>query len=405
MRKLHRSAVSALALAASLWLGAGASTPAAWAVEQVSVKLELSTLAPPAIVQALHNGASDDWLETLFPEFTPEDRARIRLMAIERTARGVIVRIDFKEDLKDDSTVRKPVESALEQLAQSLPRPYSYSLKESAPPPEPPRVPWGALAGFGGVLAAILVLGTVIRLLVTRKAGFLSQPQFGGLPMAGVLPAGVGMGGKFLELQSAPCQTMAVMVREMTLAARAKQNQPETRDVAIASTGDPAAAAVTAAALGISLVRDGNRVLVIDFLGDDSVLSEVLEEADDDSLLETGNMAILRHTGIPDMDLMTALPWPEGEQPLMPRALIATYDWTLLVLPEGRFLPGTPTFAVFSGPTSALAAWKVRFTAWKQKAALLGAVLVGVPLPAEVRDRMLARSYFERIRRLEKISS
>jgi len=198
---------------------------------------------------------------------------------------------------------------------------------------------------------------------------------------------------------------MGVMVREMTLAASASREQAEVREVAIASTGDHASAAVVTAALGISLVREGHRVLVVDFLGDESLLSEVLEEADDDSLLESGDLATLRHTGIPDLDLMTALPWPEGEQPLLPRALTATYDWTLLVLPESRFMAQSPTFAVFSGPTSTISAWRTRLAAWRQKAPLLGAILVGVPLPAEVRDRMLARSYFERIRSLEKVSS
>lgn len=400
MRSRLRSAATSLALAASLWLGAGASAPAAWADEQVSVRLELSTLAPASIVQALHEGASDDWLGTLFPQFSPEDRARIRLMAIERTPRGVLVRIDLKEDVKDPSSLRIPVESALEQLAQSLPRPYSYTMKEPAPPPRPSRFPWAPLGG----LAALLGLGSGLVLLLRRRPKFLAQPHFAGLPMAGILPAGVGMGGKFLELQSAPCQTMGVMVRELTRAASAEQAEAEPREVAIASTGDLASAAVVTAALGISLVREGSRVLVVDFLGDDSVLSEVLEESDDDSLLESGDLATLRHTGIPDLDLMTALPWPDDAQPLLPRALIAGYDWTLLVLPEGRFVAQAATFAVFSGPTSAPSAWRTRLAAWRQKAPLLGAILVGVPLPAEVRDRMLARSYFERIRSLEKVS-
>jgi hypothetical protein len=393
MTSALRSTARSLVLAATLWLGAGPT--AVWAEEQVSVRLELSTLAPQSIVQDLHERASDDWLSTLFPQFSPEDRARIRLMAIERTPRGVLVRIDLKEDVRDTSRFRVPVEAGLEQLATSLPRPYSYTMKEAAPPPAPRRFPWPWLVGVAGVGA----LGAALLLLLKRPRGFLSQPRFGGLPMAGVLPAGVGMGGKFLELQSAPCQTMGVMVRELALAA-----SPESRELAIASTSDPAAAAVATAALGISLVRDGNRVLVIDFLADDSVLADVLEESDDDSLLATGDLATLRHTGIPDLDLMTALPWPEGEDPLLPRALLASYDWTLMVLPSGRFVPKMATFPVFSGPTSSLASWRTRLAAWKQKTPLLGAILVGVPLPDEVRDRMLARSYFERIRSLENVA-
>ncbi|MNR90182.1 hypothetical protein D3C72_211630 [compost metagenome] len=400
MRPFLRSAATSLAFAASLWLGAGASAPAAQADEQVSVRLELSTLAPTSIVETFHASASDDWLSGIFPQFSPEDRARIRLMAIERTPRGVLVRIDLKEDVKDPSSLRTPVESALEQLAKSLPRPYSYTMKDAVPPPQPPRFPWAFLGGF----AVLLGLGSGLLLLLKRQPRFLAQPRFGGLPMAGVLPAGVGMGGKFLELQSAPCQTMGVMVREMTLAASASRARAEVREVAIAATGDHASAAVVTAALGISLVREGSRVLVVDFLGDESLLSEVLEESDDDSLLESGDLATLRHTGIPDLDLMTALPWPEGEQPLLPRALIANYDWTLLVLPEGRFVAQAATFAVFSGPTSMISAWRTHLAAWRQKAPLLGAILVGVPLPAEVRDRMLARSYFERVRSLEKVT-
>lgn len=390
MRPSFRSALTALALAASLWLGGGASAPFAWAAEQVSVRLEISTLAPQAVIDHLHAHATDDWLATLFPQFDPADRERIRLMAIERTPRGVRVRIEFKEDVKDPARFRVPLEAALEQLAKSLPRPYSYSLKEAPPPPEPPRIPWGWVGGAA-------LMGVLLWLLSRRRPPFLSQPRFGGLPMAGLLPAGLGMGGKFLELQSAPCQAMGVMVRELTLAASL-----EGREIALASTGDPSALAVVTAALGISLVREGKRVLVMDFLGDDSVLAEVLEEADDEVLSESGDFATLRHTGIPDLDLMTALPWPEREDPLLPKALSASYDWTLMVLPEGRYLANAPTFPVFSGNVGSWAVWRERFKAWQRKSRLLGAILVGVPVSAEVRDRMLARSYFERIRRLEK---
>lgn len=403
MRPRIRPAVFSLALAASLWLGAGASAPAAWAEEQVIVNLELSTLAPASIVETLQARASDDWLSSLFPQFSPEDRERIRMMAIEPTPRGVRVRIDLKEDVKDPERFRVAVEAALEQLAQNLPRPYSYSLKETEPPRKPARLPIAWLAAAGG-------LGLALLLLARRRPAFLSQPRFAGLPMAGILPAGLGMGGKFLELQSAPCQTMGIMVRELALADSAQTVGPAQRPVrqlAIAATSDPASAAVVTAALGISLVRDGKRVLVVDFLGEDSVLSEVLEESDDaDSPVETGDLATLRHTGIPDLDLMAAYALPEAEDPdmqLVPRALTENYDWTLLVLPAGRFVRETPTFPVFSGPTGKLSAWRMRLDAWRQKAVLRGAILVGVPVPDEVRERMLARSYFERIRSLEKV--
>lgn len=399
------SIVPALVLASALWLGAAANPLAAHADEQVTVRLELSTLAPPSIIDALHASASDDWLASLFPQFAPEDRERIRLMAVERTARGVRIRIDLDEDLRDTARYRLPVEAALEQLAQNLPRPYSYTMKEPpAPQPISRSFPWGWL---GAAFAALAVLGAGAWWLA-RRPRFLSQPYYGGLPMAGVLPAGIGMGGKFLELQSAPCQTMGVMVRELTLAHVAKAPPSEapsqTKPVlAIASTGDASAAAVVTAALGISLVREGFRVLVVDFMGEDSLLADVLEESED-APLGPGDMASLRHTGIPDLDLMTAQPWPEGEAPILPRALGHHFDWTVLVLPPDRFMSEIPTFAVFSGSNRPLAPWRMRLEAWKQKASLLGAILVGVPLPPEIRERVLARSYFERIRSLEKVA-
>lgn len=403
MRPRIRPAAFLLALAASLWLGAGASAPAAWADEQVVANLELSTLAPASIVETLQARASDDWLSSLFPQFSPEDRERIRMMAIERTPRGVRVRIDLKEDVRDSERFRVAVEAALEQLALNLPRPYSYSMKETEPPRKPIRFPIAGLAVAGG-------LGLAFFLLAKRRPAFLSQPRFAGLPMAGILPAGLGMGGKFLELQSAPCQTMGIMVRELALADTSQAAGPTQRPVrqlAIAATSDPASAAVVTAALGISLVRDGKRVLVVDFLGEDSVLSEVLEESEPaDSPVERGDLATLSHTGIPDLDLMAAYALPEAEEPgvpLVPRALTENYDWTVFVLPSGQFVPGIPAFPVFSGPTSKLSAWRMRLDAWRQKAALRGAILVGVPVPDEVRERMLARSYFERIRSLEKV--
>jgi hypothetical protein len=383
-------------------MGSGTAS-AASPDEQVIVSLELSTLAPASIVQVLHDRANDDWLATIFPEFAPADRDMIRMMAIERTARGLRIRIDLKPDAGQTARFRVPVEASLEQLAQSLPRPYSYSMKErkeNAPSQPPARFPWPWLAGLGG-------LGLLALLLAwKRRPAFLSQPHFGGLPLAGALPAGLGLGGKFLELQSAPCQTMGVMVRELALAERARSGEKrEHEGLAIASTGDPASAAVVAAALGISLVRDGKRVLVVDLLAEDSVLAEVLEESDSaEPLMGTGDLAALNHTGIPDLDLMTANLGPDGDLPPLPPAVTQNYDWTLLVHPDGCFIPGMPTFPVFSGPTSRLTVWRERLAAWRQKAPLLGAILVGVPLPDEVRERMLARSYFERIRALENVA-
>ncbi len=382
-------------------LAVGASPTPVRAEEQVAVSLELSTLAPATIVQALQEGATDDWLGSLLPSFSDEDRDLIHMMAVERTPRGVRVRIDLKEDVDATATYRAPVEAALAQLAQTLPRPYSYTMKEAKPPREESRVPWPWLLGIMGLGGLLLIL--------RRRPAFLSQPYFRGLPMAGFLPAGVGMGGKFLELQSAPCQSMGAMVRKMALHSLeedAEASDGENRMLAIASTGDPAATAVVTAALGISLVRDGHRVLVVDFLGADSVLSDVLEESDDDdSLAETGDHAALRHTGIPDLDLMTAqsLSGTRGIQkgePLLPRSLTDHFGWTLLVLPQGSFVPILPTFPVFSSPTSQLAVWRTRLLAWRQKARIRGAILVGLPLSNDVRERMLARSYYERIRSL-----
>lgn len=390
MRRLLGSTLAKLALASALFLGAGATAPPALADEQLVVGLELSTLAPPSIVEAFHQAASDDWLTSLYPQFAAGDRAQIRIMAVERTARGVRVRIAFKEDLRDTSAFRTPVEASLAQLAQGLPRPYSYTMKDRTPAPASPRPRWEWLIGLG-VLA-------LLALLFKRRPGFLSQPSFGGLPMAGVLPAGLGMGGKFLELQSAPCQTMGVMVRETALARG-------TQRVALATTEDPDATAVVAAALGISLVREGDRVLVVDLLGEDSVLADVLDESDEgDPVGEDGNPAVLRHTGIPDLDLLDGMSFPDSGQPMIPSALLEHFDWTLLLLPKGKFVAEAPTFMVFTGPTSPVATWRARLGAWLGKAPLLGAILVGVPLPDDVRDRMIARSYFERIRRLEEVA-
>lgn len=404
MRPLLRSTIAALALSASL-LGGGAEARAA-SDEQVIVSLELSTLAPASIVQALHERADEDWLALIFPEYESADRDLIRMMAIERMPRGLRVRIDLKPEAGNTERFRVPVEASLEQLAQGLPRPYSYSLKESAPPP-PPRKPFPlAWVGGAGLGAAALV---AFLLAAKRRPAFLAQPHFAGLPMAGVLPAGIGMGGKFLELQSAPCQTMGVMVRELTRAHQARESEASEANglvLALAAVDSPAAGSAVAAALGISLVRDGRRVLVVDLLGEDSVLSDVLEEADGvDSLMGKGDFAALSHTGIPDLDLMAASLGPDGAAPLLPPALTGNYDWTLLVLPAGHYLPDMPTFPVFSGPAPRLAAWRARLAAWRRQTPLLGAILMGVPLPDEVRERMLARSYFERIRAIETQSS
>jgi len=136
-------------------------------------------------------------------------------------------------------------------------------------------------------------------------------------------------------------------------------------------------------------------VLVVDLAGEDSSLPAILEETDD-----AGDFAIegaLRSTSIADLDLLTGLKPIGSRRPPLPPELLARYRWVLYHLPLGAPLERTRHVLVLSTGEGRKEALRGRWLTWWRQSSLLGAVLVGVEVPTQMRDTFMARFYFEKL--------
>lgn len=375
-----------LALFLSLWVAP------AWGAEAV-VRLEYSSLAPAGDVRALQGMAADQWLETLYGTFPEDLRPKIQLISLENLEHGIAFRLQVQGSDQDRDRAVALARDRIAALAQESQLRYAFNLStpgEPAPagPARPDRTwPWVALA--------LLVLAIALAaFVILQRRRFLSLPFFHGLPVLGLLPEGIGMGGRFLELQSPPSQALGVFFRRL-----AAKLSPGVREAAVFSLHNLEASAAVTACLAIALLRERGRVLVVDLAGEDSALPAILEETDD-----AGEIAIdgtLRATSIADLDLLTGLKPVDARRPPLPQELLARYRWVLYHSPVGTPLERTRHVFVLGAGEGRKEALRGRLLAWWRQASLLGAVLVGVEVPAQMRDSFMARFYFEKLQAQE----
>lgn len=354
------------------------------------LKLEYSPLAPTTDVQYLQALAADSWTGQLYLSIPEPLRPKLGILSTENLPHGVSVHLEVNGTEAEQREIQAIALKQLKSMAEAASLSYTYRLTESpAPTPEMPvRWPLNSRVGLGLAGGGLVLLSLLTWLLGRRR--FLNLPSYHGVPVVGMLPAGFGMGGRFLELQTPPGHAIGVFFRRM--AARLK---PVLREVTLYSPRDLNTSAVVTATLAIALLRERGRVLVVDLAGEDSVLPTILEETDDAGELQ--EMGTLRSTAIADLDLLTGLIPFGNRRPPLPSELLSNYRWILYHSPAGTPLEHGRHLLVLSGKTGWRELWKELFGAWLCKAKVLGVVLVGADVPKRMRASYMARFYFEKL--------
>ncbi|HEY9899771.1 MAG TPA: hypothetical protein V6D00_11365 [Pantanalinema sp.] len=394
---------SAIALLASLALG-----PGALAAEAV-LRLEYSPLAPARDVRAVQGLAAGRWLGEVYTAFPADLKPKIGLISVENIPNGVAFHLDVQASGGTRDRAVAIAMQRLKELADASPVHYAYRLSgegislSTTPPSAEPATPGASpgvplrlgvsrrALGMGAAAVALLTAAALAVYFALRRRSFLSLPAFFGLPVIGILPAGLGMGGRFLELQAPACQALGVFFRRF-----AALHKPPFREAGVFALGDLDASAGVSAALGIALTHDRGRVLVVDLAGEASNLPAMLEETDDAG--EFASDGALRATSIADLDLLTGLVAVGGMRPPLPADLLKRYRWVIYHTAVAQPLKGLRHVMVLSGEVGAKEAVLGRRLAWRRAATLMGVALVGVPLSARVRDGYMARFYFEKLK-------
>lgn len=377
-----RSLACTLALLLTLWVAP------AWGAEGL-VRLEYSPVAPAGEVRALQGLAADQWLGSLYVAFPEDLRPKIQLLSLENLDRGIAVRLEVTGSDAERARAVAIARDHLQGLAQASSLRYAYNLTTPGEPAPKAPAPLDPTPFWVAGIVAVAALALTLLMLVQRRR-FMSLPLFHGLPVLGILPAGIGMGGRFLELQSPPSQALGVFFRRL-----AAKLSPGVRESAVFSLGNLEASAAVTACLAIALLRERGRVLVVDLAGEDSSLPAILEETDD-----AGDFPIegtLRATSISDLDLLTGLSPIGSRRPPLPQELLARYRWVLYHAPLAMPLERTRHLLVLSTGEGRKEAMRGRLLAWWRQASLLGTVLVGVEVPPQMRDNFMARFYFEKL--------
>lgn len=357
------------------------------------LRFEYSPLAPARDVRALQGMAADRWLGTLYAAFPEDLRPKIRLVSMENLEHGIAFHLEVEGSDQDRARAAAIARDRLAALAEESALRYAFNLttqgEAPARPSAPTDRPWPWIAA---VLLASAIALSAFALLQRRR--FLSLPFFHGLPVLGILPAGIGMGGRFLELQGPPSQAMGMFFRRLTA-----KLSPGMREAAVMSLANPEASAAVTACLGIALLRERGRVLVVDLAGEESILPAILEETDD-----AGDFPFegtLRATSLPDLDLLTGLKPLDSRRPPLPQEFLARYRWVLYHTPCGLPLERTRHVLVLSSEEGRKEALRARLRVWWRQASLIGTVLVGVEVPSQFRDTFMARFYFEKLQAQE----
>jgi hypothetical protein len=368
-----------------------ATAPAAFGFERI-LRAELSPMAPASEVRSLQDQA-DAWLPAFYQAFPEALRSEVTMVSIERSPRGIGVRLELEGSADDSARATRLAAAELKQLLAGAHLRFAYRLSGNGldqPGINPPPAAVRAIALSG--LAVLAVLGAVVVLV--RRRTMLALPQMQGIPVLGILPAGIGMGGRFFELQSPPAQALGVFFRRL-----ATRKRPMIREAAVIAFDDPDVSAVATACLAIALLRERGRVLVVDLAGDESILPIILEETDDAGDLP--GKGTLRSTSIADLDLLTGLVPVENQRPPLPSELLGRYRWVLYHAPAGSPVIRTRHVLVLQGPVTPRRLYKARWRLLLRRSPLLGLVLLGVPVPARMRDGLMARFYFEKLQAQE----
>ncbi|MBM3266926.1 MAG: hypothetical protein FJZ01_04680 [Candidatus Sericytochromatia bacterium] len=388
VKTLRAFLLATLALWAPVALAEGMS--------HAALTAEYGPTAPERIVADLQARARSD-VPALFLGALPKDlEGRAWQIAVETASGGISVQVEVEGSPADAKAAAQALIVPLEDLVHEVGGDYSaqvtlessgFALPGLALPklalpelPKVPGIPGGAgMAAVGAIVAgagALLVFFLIRRGLRGPKR--LPLPTLWGAPVLGLLPESLARVGKLYHLQSKPCQAMGYFFM---------QQAPSIRKVAVTAP-TPEAGGTVAVTLGQFLVREGQKVLLVDLSGETNVVPAIFArfgappgEACDGAAAGTG---------IQDLDLMT-MSRADAALPELPAEIEHGYDRIIYVIPPGQRPRGVPCVDVVLKP-SLKAALAAAFGAPR-----VGWVFFGDGVPMRVSDRYYTRYYYEKL--------
>lgn len=388
------SPIRVAAVVAALWAAVLALSAHAAGLARAEITAEYGPTAPSKIIQDLQTRAQNEVLGLFLDSFPADLRGRAWQIQVDEASGGVTVHLALEGSPGEVRRAAEALMVPIEDLVHEVGGDYSAQVKLetpafSLPGIALPRVSWSGLPNLPGVpagkaLAGALVAGggaLLVAFLIRRGLGGskrLPLPSVWGAPVLGLLPESLARVGKLYHLQSKPCQAMGHFFL---------QQAQTVRRVAITSP-TPEAGGTVAVTLGLFLVREGQKVLLVDLSGESNVVPAILARFG--SPPEEGGPGGAQGTSIPDLDLMT-MSRADGTLPDLPPELTETYDRILYVMPPGKRPRGVPCVDVVfkTSLKAAMAAW---FGAPR-----VGWVFFGDGVPLRVSDRYYTRYYYEKL--------
>ncbi|MBM3275328.1 MAG: hypothetical protein FJZ00_09255 [Candidatus Sericytochromatia bacterium] len=369
-------------------------------LSRAEITAEYGPTAPEKIVRDLQVRTDRDAF-ILFTQALPEAmRGKPFELAVDPASGGVTVRLAIEGSSSDAKMVAQAMMVPLEDLVHEVGGDYSAKVTVKAPGfempglgmpnfslpklPDLPAMPAlpadGAAKAVGG---AVLAGGGALLVVFLIRRGFkgpkrLPLPTLWGSPVLGLLPESLARVGKLYHLQSKPCQAMGYFFMQQAHAVR---------KVAISSP-TPEAGGTVAVTLGLFLVREGQKVLLVDLSGETNVVPAILSRfgTPPEEQAETG----AHGTSIPDLDLMT-MNRSDGTLPDLPPEIADGYQRILYVMPPGFRPRAIPCIDVVLKPSLKAALASVL------GAPRVGWVFFGDGVPMRVSDRYYTRYYYEKL--------
>ncbi|MEB3187023.1 MAG: hypothetical protein VKP72_06250 [bacterium] len=356
---------------------------------EIRVKRLASPAPAPSVLWA--EEAQMAWLPGLFQAVPSDLREHLQLIAIDPVPGGVVVRAEVEASGQETLRVHEALEAQVEKEIQASGLAASVGIDR----PAPPALAAGPRSEAPASVRAIPVAGTGALLLLLvlfrrKKRNPIALPDHQGIPVLGILPASLGQGGRFMEWLSPPCQALSHFFQRLS-----RTGGQLTREIAVTGPTPQTSTAAVTAALAISLLRDGGRVLVVDLGGEESPLPAMLEETDDGG--EAPPPGTFRPTHLGDLVLLTGLSPVQDQRPTLPEDLLHRYRWVVYHLPEDLRMRQMRHLVVIRTPPKWGPWMQERMASLMAGKRVLGYVYHGGRVQARVKTLYMTRFYSERL--------
>jgi hypothetical protein len=359
----------------------------------LGTEIRVKRLASPAPAPSVlwTEEAQMAWLPGLFQAVPQDLREHLQLIAIDPVPGGVVVRAEVEASGQETLRVHEALEAQVEREIQASGLAASVGIDRPPPPAlsagprrESRATRWALPMAVSG---AMLLLLTLFR---RKKRNPIALPEHQGIPVLGILPASLGQGGRFMEWLSPPCQALSHFFQRLS-----RTGGHLTREIAVTGPTPQTSTAAVTAALAISLLRDGGRVLVVDLGGEESPLPAMLEETDDGG--EAPPPGTFRPTHLGDLVLLTGLSPVQDQRPTLPEDLLHRYRWVVYHLPEDLRMRQMRHLVVIRTPPNWGPWMQERMASLVAGKRVLGYVYHGGRVQARVKTLYMTRFYSERL--------